>query len=231
MHSSHMQAEALMGYLGFCIRHVKSEYSSCRIVVKVYKHISIQSNGIEDREFNSNRGIHHLFFTVNEEKRMFKMKRIESAESSSLLFKEILHRCFYILFFAFSADAVILPSMTIYGKVLCPQPATSTFNEGFSNGSRRSFINTGFLYYCPCHIIAEVVVSEKNFSRRRRPRLRLRAYKNLHMPSGYASSILLHNICPQAMQKFAYANFLCPEAMPRALPEAIFQKFLKFSNF
>ncbi|KAL1285702.1 Polyribonucleotide nucleotidyltransferase [Trichinella pseudospiralis] len=68
MHSSHMQAEALMGYLG------------------------IQSNGIEDREFNSNRGIHHLFFTVNEEKRMFKMKRIESAESSSLLFKEILHR-------------------------------------------------------------------------------------------------------------------------------------------
>ncbi|KRY71170.1 hypothetical protein T4A_11117 [Trichinella pseudospiralis] len=64
MHSSHMQAEALMGYLGFCIRHVKSEYSSCRIVVKVYKHISIQSNGIEDREFNSNRGIHHLFFTV-----------------------------------------------------------------------------------------------------------------------------------------------------------------------
>ncbi|KRZ38094.1 hypothetical protein T4C_12604 [Trichinella pseudospiralis] len=70
-----------------------------------------------------------------------------------------------------------------------------------------------------------------NFSRRRRPRLRLRAYKNLHMPSGYASSILLHNICPQAMQKFAYANFLCPEALPRALPEAIFQKFLKFSNF
>ncbi|KRZ00241.1 hypothetical protein T4B_5768 [Trichinella pseudospiralis] len=71
----------------------------------------------------------------------------------------------------------------------------------------------------------------QNFSRRRRPRLRLRAYKNLHMPSGYASSILLHNICPQAMQKFAYANFLCPEALPRALPEAIFQKFLKFSNF
>ncbi|KAL1230529.1 putative transcription-associated protein, partial [Trichinella pseudospiralis] len=28
----------------------------------------IQSNGIEDREFNSNRGI-HLFFTVNEQKR------------------------------------------------------------------------------------------------------------------------------------------------------------------
>ncbi|KRY96091.1 hypothetical protein T4B_5107, partial [Trichinella pseudospiralis] len=43
--------------------------------------------------------------------------------------------------------------------------------------------------------------------------------------------ILLHNICLQAMQKFAYANFLCPEAMPRALPEAVFQKFLKFSNF
>ncbi|KRY64716.1 hypothetical protein T4A_8726 [Trichinella pseudospiralis] len=37
MHSSHMQAEALMGYLGFCIRHVKSEYSSCRIVVKLVK--------------------------------------------------------------------------------------------------------------------------------------------------------------------------------------------------
>ncbi|KRY80536.1 hypothetical protein T4D_6280 [Trichinella pseudospiralis] len=97
MHSSHMQSEALKGYLGFCIRHVKSEYSSCRIVVKVYKHISIQSNGIEDREFNSNRGIHHLFFTVNEEKRMFKMKRIESAESSSLLFKEILYWYRYAL--------------------------------------------------------------------------------------------------------------------------------------
>ncbi|KRY88963.1 hypothetical protein T4D_837 [Trichinella pseudospiralis] len=126
----------------------------------------IQSNGIEDREFNSNRGIHHLFFTVNEEKRMFKMKRIESAESSSLLFKEILHRYrnYTIIYSVFNlwngessvpvliTDAVILPSMTIYGKVLCHQPATSTFNEGFSNSSRRSFINTGFLYYCPCHM-------------------------------------------------------------------------------
>ncbi|KRY64751.1 hypothetical protein T4A_7830 [Trichinella pseudospiralis] len=48
--------------------------------------------------------------------------------------------------------------MTIYGKVLCHQPATLTFNEGFSNGSRRSFINTGFLYMsfmfrCPCHML------------------------------------------------------------------------------
>ncbi|KRY81095.1 hypothetical protein T4D_6951 [Trichinella pseudospiralis] len=36
------------------------------------------------------------------------------------------------------------------------------------------------------------------------------------MPSGYALSILLHNICPQAMLKFAYANFLCPKATPGA---------------
>ncbi|KRX91121.1 hypothetical protein T4E_3877 [Trichinella pseudospiralis] len=49
----------------------------------------------------------------------------------------------------------------------------------------------------------------QNFSPRRRLRLRLQANKNLHMPSGYALSILLHNICPQAMLKFAYANFLC----------------------
>ncbi|KRZ64313.1 hypothetical protein T10_9262 [Trichinella papuae] len=41
---------------------------------------------------------------------------------------QCLYLCFK-LFFAFSADAVILPSMTIYGKVLCHQPATSTFNE------------------------------------------------------------------------------------------------------
>ncbi|KAL1234224.1 envelope glycoprotein [Trichinella pseudospiralis] len=74
MHSSHMQAEALMGYLGFCIRHLVKSF--------------IWMLHVKDREFNSNRGIHHLFFTVNEEKRMFKMKRIESAESSSLLFKE-----------------------------------------------------------------------------------------------------------------------------------------------
>ncbi|KRY61728.1 hypothetical protein T4A_4218, partial [Trichinella pseudospiralis] len=39
----------------------------------------------------------------------------------------------------------------------------------------------------------------QNFSPRRCPRLRLRANKNLHMPSGYANGILLHNICPQAM--------------------------------
>ncbi|KRY71995.1 hypothetical protein T4B_4813 [Trichinella pseudospiralis] len=71
----------------------------------------------------------------------------------------------------------------------------------------------------------------QKFSPRRRLRLRLRANKNLHIPSGYALGILLHNICPQAMQKFAYANFLCPKAMPGALPEAIFQKFLKFSIF
>ncbi|KAL1285703.1 Mediator of RNA polymerase II transcription subunit [Trichinella pseudospiralis] len=60
MHSSHMQAEALMGYLGFCIRHLVKSFI--------------------------------WMLHVNEEKRMFKMKRIESAESSSLLFKEILHR-------------------------------------------------------------------------------------------------------------------------------------------
>ncbi|KRY99945.1 hypothetical protein T4B_3295 [Trichinella pseudospiralis] len=49
----------------------------------------------------------------------------------------------------------------------------------------------------------------QNFSPRRRLRLRLQANKNLHMSSGYALSILLHNICPQAMPKFAYAKFLC----------------------
>ncbi|KRX91082.1 hypothetical protein T4E_3804, partial [Trichinella pseudospiralis] len=31
-----------------------------------------------------------------------------------------------------------------------------------------------------------------------------RANKNLHIPSGYALGILLHNICPQAIKKFAY---------------------------
>ncbi|KRZ13966.1 hypothetical protein T11_1956 [Trichinella zimbabwensis] len=53
----------------------------------------------------------------------------------------------------------------------------------------------------------------------------LRANKNLHIPSGYALSILLHNIYPQAMENLHMQIFLCPQATPGALPEA---KFLKF---
>ncbi|KRY95643.1 hypothetical protein T4C_7573 [Trichinella pseudospiralis] len=33
-------------------------------------------------------------------------------------------------------------------------------------------------------------------------------------PRRHAFSILLHNICPQAMPKFAYAKFLCLSATP-----------------
>ncbi|KRY94650.1 hypothetical protein T11_196 [Trichinella zimbabwensis] len=56
----------------------------------------------------------------------------------------------------------------------------------------------------------------RNFSPRRRPRLRLRANKNLHIPSGYALGILLHNICPQAMKNLHMQIFLCPQATPGA---------------
>ncbi|KRY35827.1 hypothetical protein T01_551 [Trichinella spiralis] len=44
-------------------------------------------------------------------------------------------------------------------------------------------------------------------------RLRPRANKNLHIPSGYASGVLLHHICPQGrfMQIF---NPLRPQALP-----------------
>ncbi|KRY86089.1 hypothetical protein T11_15908, partial [Trichinella zimbabwensis] len=47
----------------------------------------------------------------------------------------------------------------------------------------------------------------------------------LHIPPGYALGILLHNICPRAMQNLHMQIFLCPQATPGALPEA---KFLKF---
>ncbi|KRY36045.1 hypothetical protein T01_2965 [Trichinella spiralis] len=66
-------------------------------------------------------------------------------------------------------------------------------------------------------------------------RLRPRANKNLHIPSGYASGVLLHHICPQGrfMQIF---NPLGPEALPsgyapgqikicifpQAMPQAIY---------
>ncbi|KRX22030.1 hypothetical protein T07_5537 [Trichinella nelsoni] len=46
---------------------------------------------------------------------------------------------------------------------------------------------------------------------RRRLRLCPRANKNLHIPAGYAESILLHNFCLQG-------------AMPRAFPQAFFSK-------
>ncbi|KRX71480.1 hypothetical protein T06_4725 [Trichinella sp. T6] len=62
------------------------------------------------------------------------------------------------------------------------------------------------------------------FSPRRRLRLCPRANKNLHIPSGYASGVLLHHICPQG---YASGNFLkiskffknsprlCPQATPQ----------------
>ncbi|KRY05681.1 hypothetical protein T12_5257, partial [Trichinella patagoniensis] len=58
-------------------------------------------------------------------------------------------------------------------------------------------------------------------------RLRPRANKNLHIPSGYASGVLLHHICPQGrfMQIFNPLG-----ATPQAMPRAIFRKFLNFSN-
>ncbi|KRY61073.1 hypothetical protein T03_1318, partial [Trichinella britovi] len=54
---------------------------------------------------------------------------------------------------------------------------------------------------------------------RRRLRLCPRANKNLHIPAGYAQSILLHNISPEGgnMQ-----IFICPQATPGAMPQAIF---------
>ncbi|KRX33776.1 hypothetical protein T05_3793 [Trichinella murrelli] len=49
-------------------------------------------------------------------------------------------------------------------------------------------------------------------------RLRPRANKNLHMPSGYPPGNLLHNIWPK-------------EATPGAMPQAIFRKFRNFLKF
>ncbi|KRX14171.1 hypothetical protein T07_9091 [Trichinella nelsoni] len=59
-------------------------------------------------------------------------------------------------------------------------------------------------------------------------RLRLRANKNLHIPSGYASGVLLHHIWPQGYTSgYASGNFskiskflkysprLCPQATPQ----------------
>ncbi|KRY25763.1 hypothetical protein T01_8013 [Trichinella spiralis] len=56
-------------------------------------------------------------------------------------------------------------------------------------------------------------------------RLRPRANKNLHIPSGYASGVLLHHICPQErfMQIFNPLG-----ATPQAMPQAIFRKFRNF---
>ncbi|KRX79042.1 hypothetical protein T06_4455, partial [Trichinella sp. T6] len=58
-------------------------------------------------------------------------------------------------------------------------------------------------------------------------RLRPRANKNLHIPSGYASGVLLHHICPQGrfMQIFNGLG-----ATPQAMPQAIFRKFRNFSK-
>ncbi|KRY34348.1 hypothetical protein T03_9101, partial [Trichinella britovi] len=49
---------------------------------------------------------------------------------------------------------------------------------------------------------------------RRRLRLCPRANKNLHIPAGYAQSILLHNICLQGDMQI----FICIQAMPWAFP-------------
>ncbi|KRZ89956.1 hypothetical protein T08_6801 [Trichinella sp. T8] len=50
---------------------------------------------------------------------------------------------------------------------------------------------------------------------RRRLRLCPRANKNLHIPAGYAQSILLHNICLQGDMQI----FICFQAMPKAFPQ------------
>ncbi|KRX57602.1 hypothetical protein T09_15168 [Trichinella sp. T9] len=50
---------------------------------------------------------------------------------------------------------------------------------------------------------------------RRRLRLCPRANKNLHIPAGYAQSILLHNICLQGDMQI----FVSSQATPRALPQ------------
>ncbi|KRY51799.1 hypothetical protein T03_17118, partial [Trichinella britovi] len=55
---------------------------------------------------------------------------------------------------------------------------------------------------------------------RRRLRLRPRANKNLHIPAGYAQSILLHNICLQGDMQI----FISSQATPRAFPQAFFRK-------
>ncbi|KRX12770.1 hypothetical protein T07_9922 [Trichinella nelsoni] len=58
---------------------------------------------------------------------------------------------------------------------------------------------------------------------RRRLRLCPRANKNLHIPAGYAQSILLHNFClPGDMQ-----IFICFLAMPRAFPQVHFSTHLQ----
>ncbi|KRX82511.1 hypothetical protein T06_3773 [Trichinella sp. T6] len=57
-------------------------------------------------------------------------------------------------------------------------------------------------------------------------RLRPRANKNLHIPSGYASGVLLHHICPQGYASgYASGNFskiskflkYSPRLRPRAM--------------
>ncbi|KRX33808.1 hypothetical protein T06_200 [Trichinella sp. T6] len=83
-------------------------------------------------------------------------------------------------------------------------------------------------------------------------RLRPRANKNLHIPSGYASGVLLHHICPQGrfMQifnglgvicKFLYAlrlrlrqffeNFEILKYSPRLFPQATPQGNEKFAYY
>ncbi|KRX74374.1 hypothetical protein T06_12612, partial [Trichinella sp. T6] len=63
---------------------------------------------------------------------------------------------------------------------------------------------------------------------RRRLRLCPRANKNLHIPSGYASGVLLHHICPQApgvASGYAPGQIkICifPQAMPQAFYCTIF---------
>ncbi|KRX17120.1 hypothetical protein T07_14377 [Trichinella nelsoni] len=63
------------------------------------------------------------------------------------------------------------------------------------------------------------------FSPRRRLRLCPRANKNLHIPSGYAQSILLHIICLQE----GYANFYLLLGYAQGIPSGNFRKFLHFS--
>ncbi|KRX37155.1 hypothetical protein T05_3667 [Trichinella murrelli] len=61
---------------------------------------------------------------------------------------------------------------------------------------------------------------------RRRLRLCPRANKNLHIPAGYAQSILLHNICLQGDMQI----FVSSQATPRALPQQQAPSYV-FSNY
>ncbi|KRY55618.1 hypothetical protein T03_18002 [Trichinella britovi] len=91
---------------------------------------------------------------------------------------------------------------TVFGAVTFP--SCSSVQQSQSSSVR---IN-------PDNVLVLVVVSAFRIPRRRL-RLCPRANKNLHIPAGYAESILLHNICLQGDMQI----FICLQAMPKAFPQ------------